>query len=148
MAQGYAAELVGVLDGTVSPAAKSDGRVAGGRKRAHRFSLDLAQAAVAKNNGDTNVIARIPRGHVVTGITFNSTVTLGATTVAIGNAGTPAKYKNAAVFTTPDTPTGYMNAAASALAPLADYEDVLLTFGAANAPGAGVIVGEIHTLGR
>lgn len=148
MAQGYAIEVVGVLDGTVNPASKSDARVTGGRKRGHRFTLDLALATVAKVNGDTNVLARIPRGQVVTGITFNSTVTLGATTVAIGNATTANKYKNAAVFTTPDTPTGYMNAAAQDDTPLTDYEDVILTFGAANAPGAGVIVGEVHTLGR
>lgn len=148
MAQGFAAELVGVLDGTLNPPAKRDGRVANARLRIHRATLDLSLASVAKVNGDTNVLARIPRGQVVVAAILNSTVTLGATTVAIGIAGTAAKYKNAAVFTTPDTPTLCMNAAAQDDAPLTDYEDVIMTFAAANAPGAGIIVVDLLVSGR
>jgi hypothetical protein len=148
MAQGFAAELVGVLDSTLNPAGKSDARVAGARVRTHRATLDLSLAAVAKVNGDTNVLARIPRGHRVIGGIINSTVTLGSSTVAIGISGTAAKYKAAAVFTATDTPTLFGKAGAQDDPPLTDYEDVLLTVGAADLPGTGIVVIDILTSGR
>jgi hypothetical protein len=149
MAQGFAAELVGVLDGTLNPASKSDARVTGGRVRCHRATLDLALAAVAKNNGDTNVIARIPRGQAVMFGILNPSVGLGgAATVAIGNATTAGKYRAAAIQNTAEAKEIFGLSTAMDDPPLTDYEDVLMTIGAANLPGAGVIEILLFTTGR
>jgi hypothetical protein len=49
MAQGFASEVIGVLDGTLNPPAKLDGRVQGGRVRIREATLDLSLATTAKN---------------------------------------------------------------------------------------------------
>lgn len=149
MAQGYAAELIGVLDGTLNPAAKADGRLQGGTVRTYRAVLDMALATTAKNIADTNLIARIPRGEAVIGGQINASVTMGAAaTIAIGNAAAPAKYRAAAVFTTPDAPTAFGIATAVDDAPLQAFEDVIMTIAAAALPGAGILVITLFTLGR
>jgi hypothetical protein len=148
MAQGYSAETLGVLDGTLNPAAKTDGRLEGARMRSYRAVLDLSQATVAKNNGDTNVLCRLPRGQrVIKGI-ITSSVSLATATVAIGNAGTPGKYRAAAVFTATDTPTAFGVATSLDDAPLTAFEDVIMTIGTAALPGAGIVVIELLTSGR
>jgi hypothetical protein len=148
MAQGFSAEAVGVLDGLVNPPGKLDGRVVGGKLRRRRAVLDLSLAAVAKVNGDTNVLTRIPRGEVFAFGMLTSSVTLATSTVSIGNAGTAAKYRAAAVFTAVDTPTPFGKATAADDLPLTDYEDVILTIATADLPGAGIVVVDIYTSGR
>lgn len=140
MAQGYAAELVGVLDGTLTSPAKADGRVHGGAVRNYHATLDMAQATVAKNSGDTNVLFRLPAGCKPLFLVLTASATMGATaTIAIGKSGTAAKYKAAAIFTAVDTPTMFMLSSAADDAPLAADEDVILTIAAAALPGAGVL---------
>jgi hypothetical protein len=149
MAQGYAAEVIGVLDGTLNPAGKTDARVSGGRVRCYRATLDLALATTAKNNGDTNVLCRIPRGQGFMFGILNPSVGLGAAaTVAIGNATTPGKYRAAAIQNTAEAKEIFGLSTAQDDAPLADYEDVIMTNGVANLPGAGVIEALIFTTGR
>lgn len=148
MAQGYAAELVGVLDGTLNPAAKANGQVVGAKVRRYRAVLDLAAATVAKNVGDTNVLCRIPAGEAFYVGVINSSVSLGTSTISIGNAATPAKHRAAAVHTATDTPTPFGKASAADDAPLAAYEDVILTIATAALPGAGIVVIDILTSGR
>ena len=63
---------------------------------------------------------------------------LGTSTVAIGIAGTPGKYRTAAVFTAANTPTLFGNAAAIG-EPLAADEEVIITIATANLPGAGTL---------
>lgn len=141
MATGYAAETIGVLDGLVNPAGKLDGRVVGSRVRTNRSVLDLALATTKGANGDNNLLGRFPRGARPIGFNVNSTVDLGAAaTIAIGTLADAVKYKAAAVHRTPDAPVIYMKAGVQDDAPLADYEDYYLTVGAANLPGAGIIV--------
>lgn len=140
MAQGFSAEVVGVLDGTLNPPAKFDGRLVGAKLRASRAVLDLAAATTKTTNGDTNLLFRFPAGCRPVALLINATVDLGAAaTIAVGIAGTAAKYKAAAVFRNADTPTLVMLAAAAAAAPLAAFEDVIMTIATANLPGVGVV---------
>jgi hypothetical protein len=141
MAQGFAKAAVGVLDGTLNPPAKFDGRIVGAKLRSCEAILDLAQATVAKNNGDTNVLFRFPAGAKPIAFVLNTSADLGAAaTIALGNATTAAKYMAAATFRTPNVPAVIMLASAADDDPLAAFEDVLLTIGAANLPGAGVLM--------
>lgn len=149
MAQGFSAALVGVLDATLNPPGKLDGRIVGARLRVHEAVLDLAAATVKTASGDTNVIVRIPRSHKPIAFLLNSTVDLGAAaTIAIGIAGTAAKYMAAATFRTPNAPTLVMVAAAADDVPLADHEDVLLTIAVAALPGAGILTIHALVIGR
>lgn len=149
MAQGFAAEVTGVLDGTLTPPGKLDGRISGGRVRMRRATLDLSLAGVAKNSGDTNVLCRIPAGEAFLFGILNPSVGLGAAaTVAIGNATTAGKYRAAAIQNTAEAKELFGLASAMDDAPLAAYEDVLMTIAAAALPGAGIISVLIFTTGR
>lgn len=105
-------------------------------------------------------IARIAVPCVLLGFTLLASVSSGSTTLAIGNAAdtNSAKYKAAAAFTTTDTPTRVGLSASMGVAILSGidsqgqpttygaaqnggggYEDIILTFAAATAPGAGTL---------
>lgn len=147
MATGYSLEATGVLDGTVLPASKFDGRVVGARLRRRRATLDLSKCAI--NSGDTNILLRIPAGEAFVAGVLTSSVDLGAAaTIAIGKAGTPGKYFAAALFRTPNVPLLFGLAAAIAAAPLAAYEDVIVTIAVAALPNAGTVVIDFFTSGR
>lgn len=148
MAQGYSAELLGVLDSTLNPAAKASGMVHGAKLRRYRATLDLALATVKKANGDTNVLCRLPKGEAFAYGVITVSATLATSTVAIGTAATAAKYKAAAVHTTADAPALFGKASAIDDAPLADHEDVIMTIAVADLPAAGIIVVDIFTSGR
>lgn len=149
MAQGYAMELIGVLDGTLSPPAKADGRKQGGTLRCYQYTLDLAAATTAKNIGDTNLLARLPRGERFLSGMLNPSVGLGAAaTIAIGIAGTPAKYRAAAIQNTAEARESFGLSTALDDEPLLASEDVIMTIGVAALPGAGIITGHILTFGR
>lgn len=141
MAKGYAAEQVGVLDGTKNPASLADGRVVDGRILMYQATFDMSKATVAKNSGDTNVCFVIPGDCKPVLGWLIASATMGATaTIAVGNdAGAPAKYRAAAVFTAPDVPTPFMLSSASDDDPLANPETVIITIGAAALPGAGIL---------
>jgi hypothetical protein len=140
MATGYALEQVGVLDGTKNPPALADGRVVGGRMLLFQATFDLSKTTVAKNNGDNNVCFVCPGDCHPVAFMFLASATMGAAaTIAVGNATTPAKYKGAATFTTPDTPTWFMLSSAADDPPLSDPETVIMTIGAAALPGAGIL---------
>ncbi len=97
-------------------------------------------------NGDNLALGKRPKGSRFLGGRLTSGVSLGATTVAVGIAGTTGKYKAAAVFTAVDTPTTFGLAAAIAGETTAD-EDLIMTFAAANAPtSANYVTVEIDLL--
>lgn len=90
-------------------------------------------------SGDTIVLGVLPVGAVFSFGVLNATATAGGTaTIAIGKAGTPAKYRAAAIFTAADTPTLFGKAAAvgSAADPLESPERVIATVGAAALPNS------------
>ncbi|MFZ5704917.1 MAG: hypothetical protein ACOY5R_06580 [Pseudomonadota bacterium] len=149
MAKGYSAELVGVIDGTKVPDLKADGRVYGARMRIYQATFDMAASTTKKVVGDTNVIAQIPANEKPVAILMLASVTMGGTaTIAIGNASTPGKYRAAAIFTTANVPTPVMLSSAGDDAPLSAEEEIILTVGAADLPGAGILQCWVITSGR
>lgn len=140
MAEGVSAEFTGVLDGSLLPAAKADGRSINAKVRAFVATLDLSLAAVKKASGDTNVCFRVPRGYRFLYGLLNASATMGATaTIAIGVSGTPAKFRAAAIFTAA-APTLFGVSTAADDAPLSADEDVIITIAAADLPASGVLV--------
>ena len=122
----------------------------GGRVRLFRGVLRLDTPALnSTSNGtvvtasDPVVITRLPAGYRFVRGMLTSSVSLGTSTIAIGIAGTPGKYRAAAVFTAVDTPTDFGVAARLADGPLAVEEEVIMTTAVASLPttaGARLIV--------
>src|SRR6478736_3330905 len=109
MAQTYSTELAGIDS---VPAVKASATAAyGARLKRFRATVPLT----AQASGDTIVLCDLPAGHTFAFGVMTASATLGGTaTVAIGTAGTPAKYKAAAGFTAVDTPTMFGTAIAGA----------------------------------
>lgn len=132
------------LLGDVPPRAPGD-EAYGGRKRLWRASINLdAPKLSSSQNGtvittaDTVLLGRIPAGMRFGRGRITSSVSLGTSTISVGNAANPAKYRAAAVHTAVDTPTSFGKASAMALAASGADEDVILTVATANLPnGAG-----------
>jgi hypothetical protein len=139
MANTFATEVTGL--GTV-PETNSNGAVQGGRLRRYRASITMADQA----DGDTITLARVPAGMAFAYGVINASATLGSATVAIGVAGTPAKYRAAAVFTSA-APTLFGAVAAVDDAPLSDAEVVILTIGADDLPSSGTLVVDLYYSG-
>jgi hypothetical protein len=113
-----------------------------------RFTL------AAQASGVNIPVARIPYGSILLDLVVTASVSLGTSTVAFGDMNNTARFKAAAVFTTPDVPTSTLNTA-SVGAPLTTcydvnavastvYEDVVMTVGAAALPGAGTLCVTIY----
>lgn len=100
----------------------------------HIQIADIPLAAQA--SGDTIEVALLPKGARVLNWQLLTDTSLGSATVALGTAASAAKYKAAAVFTTTDTISSGMLAAAG-LAVLTAEETVLLTIAAAALPASG-----------
>lgn len=105
-----------------------------GRVRCFNEAVTLA----AQTTADTIEVAKLPKGARVLYGLLTTTVTLGATTVAIGITGTVGKYRAAAVFTAVDTPTLFGVTAGIGTA-LAAEEIVFLTLAAATLPASGTL---------
>lgn len=115
----------------------------GARYRRYRASITLASQASA----DTVVLANIPAGYCFAGGVITASVSLGTSTVAVGNATTPGKYRAAAVNTAVDTPTNFGTAATLAAAPSTAQEQVILTVGTAALPASGTLVVDLYFSG-
>ncbi|TDQ82508.1 hypothetical protein A8950_2331 [Dongia mobilis] len=105
-----------------------------GRVRCFNEKVTLA----AQPTSDIIEVARLPKGARVLYGLLASTVSLGSATLAVGIAGTPAKYRAAATFTAVDTPTLF-GPAANIGEPLANEEIVILTPAAAALPASGTL---------
>jgi phosphoserine aminotransferase len=136
MAQFYALEVAGL--GT-TPVTNSNGAVQGGRIRRFRATITLASQAI----DDTVVLAQVPAGYAFAYGIVNASATLGSSTIAIGIAGTPAKYRTAAVFTAA-APTLFGLVAAVDDAPLTAQETVILTNTTAALPASGTLSVDLY----
>ncbi len=136
MAQTYATEVAGL--GT-TPVTNSNGAVQGGRIRRFRATIALASQA----DGDTVVLAQVPAGYAFAYGILNASATLSTSTIAIGVAGTAAKYRAAAVFTAA-APTLFGVSTAVDDAPLAAQEVVILTNTTAALPGSGTLIVDLY----
>lgn len=133
-----------------SPPSAPGNEAYGGRKRVWRTTIDLdAPKLSTTQNGtvvtaaDTVFLGRVPAGMRFVGGRITSSVSMGTSTLAIGNAAATGKYRTAAVHTAVDTPTPFGNAAAMALPASGADEDVILTIATASLPntaGAKLII--------
>lgn len=142
MADLYAKAFVGVADGTKIPADRADGRVVGA-KRSTIVGAKVAGQAIAA--ADLLFIGRVRAGEAIREIRINTDTSLGTTTFSIGTKAVPAKYRAAAVYTTPlNVPTPVGPLAAVAIAdPLTADEDIWVTFAVAGIAGAVVMAFEM-----
>ena len=137
--------LTGNISGTVESLPNAS--VMGARVRIVVGTITLASQVAATVVG----VARLPIGAVPLGFLVQASVSLGSTTIALGNAanGNSAKYAAAATQTV-TTPV-WWGAAASIGVPITagvdcvsaasvtGYEDVILTFATATAPSSGTL---------
>jgi len=113
----------------------------GGRKRTYRATINLDAPKLSQTTSGAGVLttdtvslcvippmSKFVRGWVTT------SVSLGTSTIAIGTAALPVKYKPAAVQTVTDTPTAFGGAIQMSQPPLNISEELLLTVGVANLP--------------
>jgi hypothetical protein len=139
MAQGFAKELVNVLEGNFQ--GKSEGSVQNAGQRTFRATLDLSNAAVKRVVADTNVLARIPPGCVIQKIEVVSSVSLTTSQLSFGIAGAATKYGAAKAYgTTVDALVTWQVATAMDNDPLTTPEDILMTIGTADLPASGIVV--------
>jgi hypothetical protein len=136
MAQTYATEVAGL--GT-TPVTNSNGALQGGRIRRFRATIALASQA----DGDTVVLAQVPAGYAFAYGILNASATLGTSTIDVGIAGTPAKYRASAVFTAA-APTSFGVSTAVDDAPLAAQEVVILTNTTAALPASGTLIVDLY----
>jgi hypothetical protein len=130
-----------------SPQVQPDSALQNGKIRCLQATFNLALAAQA--NGDVLTLGQIPANGRVKSIKMTSSVTLATSTVAIGIAGTIAKYRAAAVFTTVDIPTIVgPGAVAKAAAANAVAETLIATVAVAALPAAGTLIFEIEYVTR
>lgn len=85
-------------------------------------------------SGDIVSCFRVPAGTRWNIGCLTSSVSLGTSTIAVGVAGNPGKYRAAAVFTAVDTPTWFGTAVGMAAGELQADEEIIVTIGAANLP--------------
>lgn len=140
MADYYATEYVGAVDGTSNPPKKLDGRLVGAKKRRNRAT----KPSIILNAGDRFYIGKAPAGASVRSFIANTDTSFGSATISIGTTANPTKYVNARTLTTVDTPTGLgPRAAAHVAAPLTSDEQLWATIGAASVPAA--VIAAIET---
>jgi hypothetical protein len=137
MTRRYVTQQVGVLDGTVIPPLRADGRQVNAKERA----IICTMTAVAAQIGDDLVLGELPANAMITSIAIVTDTTLGSTTIAIGIAGNTGKYVAARTFTTPlNAPSGIgPKPSILAAGPVTAKETLLCTFAAAALAGTEVI---------
>lgn len=126
-----------------SPQVQPDGKLQAGKVRCLQASFNLASAVQA--NGDVLTLGQIPAGARIKSIKMTSSVSLATSTVAIGIAGSVAKYRAAGTFTTVDIPTIVgPGAVAKAAAANSVAETLIATVAVAALPAAGTLVFEVE----
>lgn len=147
MAQYLSNELAGTTTGLTTTAAagvRPAASVYGARMKRFRATVTYA----GQTTSDTVLLASVPAGFTFAYGVLTADTSSGSTTLAIGIAGSTAKYKAAAAFTATDTPTIFGKAApVAATTPLADTENIILTLAAATAPSSGTLVVDLYFSG-
>jgi hypothetical protein len=124
-----------------SPQVQPDGKLQGGKIRCLQATFALAAQAAA----DTLTLGQIPANARIKSIKMTSSVTLATSTIAIGIAGTAAKYRAAGTFTVVDVPTAVgPGAAAKAAAANSVAETLIATIAVAALPAAGTLIFDVE----
>lgn len=144
MAQYLSNELAGTTTGLTTAAAtgyKPVSTVYAGRMKRFRATVTYA----GQTTSDTILLATVPAGFTFAFGVLTADTSSGSTTLAVGIAGTTAKYKAAAAFTSTDTPTFFGKAAVvGAASELSAPENIILTLAAATAPSSGTLVVDLY----
>ena len=126
-----------------APQAQPDGKLQSGKMRCLQASFNRANSTQA--HGDVLTLGQIPAGAIIKAIKMTASVSLATSTVAIGIAGTTAKYRAAGTFTTVDIPTPVgPGAVQKAAAANSVAETLIATVGVAALPAAGTLVFDIE----
>jgi hypothetical protein len=139
VAQTFALELVGVIDGT-NPPTKKDGRVSIAAVRRTRATIKLAAQAVA----DTVVLGDVPEGCAFAYAVVNSDTALAGVQLTLGTAALPAKYAPAFGVANANAPAMVGAAAAVAAVLGATSDRVIATIAGAALPAAGTLVIDLY----
>lgn len=145
MARFYAAQQVGVLDGTKIPADRASGQQVGAKKSVILASKPAAAVYAA---GDDIVLGELRPGEKLVGVRITSDTSLSTATVAVGIAGNTGKYVAARTFTTPlDVPTP-IGPKASVLAadPVSARETILATLAVGGIAGGVNVTFELEII--
>lgn len=142
MATIYAAQQVGVMDGTKVPADRADGRQVHAKKSVILASkvTGLAWAAA-----DIIVLGKLNPGEKLVAVRLTTGTSLGTSTVSIGTVASPSKYVAAATLTVVDVPTP-IGPKASTLDddPLTAPETIVATIGTATIASGTVLTFELE----
>jgi hypothetical protein len=138
MATYYSSETRQRGDGTPRPVGNA---ALNQRERVFRATIPLDVPPLSASStgtviasGDIISCFRVPAGTRWLSGTLNTSVSLGTATIAVGVAGTPGKYRAAAVLTAVDTPTAFATALAQAAGELQADEEIIITVTTANLP--------------
>jgi hypothetical protein len=130
-----------------APQVQPDSALQSGKVRCLQATFNLASAVQA--NGDVLTLGQLPANARIKSIKMTASVSLGTSTVAIGIAGTAAKYRAAATFTVVDVPTIVgPGAVAKGAAANSVAETLIATVSTAALPGAGTVVFEVEYVTR
>lgn len=144
MATKYPVEQTGVIDGTLNPPNKADGRVVNAQKTVIRATK---VAAESWDSGDVIPLGTKGAGQIITGVHVIADATLGTATIDIGIAGAVDKYVDGATVTVANVPVAIgPKASAADDAPGAE-EELIATIGVANIAGARTVVVLIELAG-
>jgi hypothetical protein len=146
---GNAAELIGVTDGSVSPAKKSDGRRQDAKLRIKTATLNLASSTVDKVAGTVNNLFKLPRGCGYEGIMVQSSVSLTTSQLKFGIVGDDAIFGALKAYgTTAEAEVKWGSVAQKGATPSDDDRMVIMTSGTADLPGAGIVRVTLFYSGR
>ena len=105
--------------------------------RAKMYVMRCIVTYASQAAADIVKLCMYPKGAIPAGFELTTSVSTGSSTIAIGNATTPAKYKAAGAVTTVDVPLPTALTSSLGNTPLTADEEVILTFGTASAPASG-----------
>jgi hypothetical protein len=146
---GNAAELIGVTDGSVSPARKSDGRRQDAKLRVKVATLNLALASVDKVSGTFNDLFKLPRGCGYEGIMVQSSVSLTTSQLKFGIKGDDAIFGAFKAYgTTAEAEVVWGSVAQKGATPSDDDRMIRMTSGTADLPASGIVRVLLYYSGR
>lgn len=144
MANGTSKQMTAILAGN-----KVSGIAYQANPLSYRAELDLSSADVKKVVADTNTLVRLPPGVIVDHIRVVSSVSLTTSQLSFGITGSAAKYGAAKAYgTTPKAAVDWYEPTVMDDAPSTAVEDIIMTVGTADLPGAGIVIIDVFVTAR
>lgn len=144
MANGASKQMTAILAGS-----KVSGIAYQANQMSFRAELDLSSADVKKVVADTNTLVRLPAGVIIDHIRVVSSVSLTTSQLSFGITGSTAKYGAAKAYgTTPKAAVDWFEPTVMDDAPSTAVEDIIMTVGTADLPGAGIVIIDVFVTAR